>query len=80
MSKTASTKLGAEIQDDGPTGQVNDPSYKTSRNEAIPVVDDEAQVEDPGGRENADSNKQLGTWLLLLLSRFWCSLSRARQK
>lgn len=65
MSKTAQPyaddKLGAELPDDAPTGQVNDPSYKTSRSETIPVVDDDAPVEDPvGGLGNADSDKQLG--------------------
>lgn len=65
MSKTAhpyaDDKPGAELPDDAPTGQVNDPSYKSSDNDAVPVVDDDAPVEDPvGGLGNADSDKQLG--------------------
>ena len=63
MSKTAhpyaDTKPGAKLPEDAPTGQVNDPSYKTSRNETIPVIDDDAPVESPVGRGDADSDKQL---------------------
>ncbi|KAK0738663.1 hypothetical protein B0T18DRAFT_422538 [Schizothecium vesticola] len=64
MSKTAhpyaDDKPGAELPEDAPTGQVNDPSYKTSGDETVPVVDDDAPVEDPvGGLGDADSDKQL---------------------
>jgi len=67
MSKTAhpyaDDKPGAELPEDAPTGQVNDPSYKTSGNVTVPVVDDDAPVEEPvDGLGNADSDKQLGRW------------------
>lgn len=93
MSKTAhpyaDDKPGAELPDDAPTGQVNDPSYKSSDSDAVPVVDDDAPVEDPvGGLGNADSDKQLGkcfffcshdlsVWETLLM--FWPG-SRERRK
>ncbi|KAK3368395.1 hypothetical protein B0H63DRAFT_515016 [Podospora didyma] len=52
-------KLGDELPRDAPDGQVNDPSYKTSGNEAIPVIDDDDAVEDPIKPGAADSDKQL---------------------
>ncbi len=65
MSKAApyqeDDKLGDELAREAPPGQVNDPSYKTSaKNEAVPVVDDDAPVEEPMKLGNADSDQQLG--------------------
>jgi hypothetical protein len=57
-------KLGAEPLPEGaPTGQVNDPSYKSRRGDRGPiaVIDDDAPVEDPIRASEADSDKQLGT-------------------
>ncbi|KAK3302719.1 uncharacterized protein B0T15DRAFT_543735 [Chaetomium strumarium] len=63
MSKAApyqqDDKLGAELDKNAPEGQVYDPSYKTGKNEPVPVIDDEAQVEDPMKPGKADSDKQL---------------------
>ena len=53
-------KPGADLPRDAPEGQVNDPSYKTSKNEAVPVIDDDEPVEDPIAAGDADSDKQLG--------------------
>jgi hypothetical protein len=54
-------KLGADLPREAPPGQVNDPSYKTSDGtEAVPVVDDDAPVEDPMKPGQADTDKQLG--------------------
>jgi hypothetical protein len=53
------TKEGAELPRGAPTGQVNDPSYKTKRNETVPVVDDDAPLEGRG-LGKADSDAQLG--------------------
>ncbi|KAL2150562.1 hypothetical protein VTH82DRAFT_7125 [Thermothelomyces myriococcoides] len=52
-------KLGASLERDAPPGQVNDPSYKTRGNEAVPVVDDDAPVDDPMKPGSADSDRQL---------------------
>ncbi|KAK5659541.1 hypothetical protein OQA88_743 [Cercophora sp. LCS_1] len=52
-------KPGAELPNEAPKGQVNDPSYKTSKNEAIPVIDDGGAVEDHIRPGAADSDKQL---------------------
>jgi len=52
-------KLGADLPREAPPGQVNDPSYKTKGTEAVPVVDDDAQIEDPMKPGSADSDKQL---------------------
>ncbi len=64
MSKTAhhyqDDKPGAELPSEAPTGQVSDSSYKTGRNEPVPVVSDDAKIEDPMNLGNADSDKQLG--------------------
>lgn len=57
-------KLGASLERDAPPGQVNDPSYKTRGNEAVPVVDDDAPVDDPMKPGSADSDRQLGTFTL----------------
>lgn len=43
-----------------PDGIVDDPSYKTKTNEAIPVVDDAEPLEDNITLKDADSDKQLG--------------------
>ncbi|KAL1836761.1 hypothetical protein VTJ49DRAFT_4701 [Mycothermus thermophilus] len=52
------TKEGAELAPEAPTGLQNDPSYKTKRGEAVPVVDDDAPLE--GGKlGKADSDQQL---------------------
>ncbi|KAK4150198.1 hypothetical protein C8A00DRAFT_37202 [Chaetomidium leptoderma] len=66
MSKTGhpyqDEQLGAELPREAPPGQVNDPSYKTRQNVAVPVIDDDAPVEDPMsklGSAAADSDKQL---------------------
>lgn len=65
MSKVAHAyaddKPGADLPNEAPAGQVNDPSYKTKGStEAVPVIDDDAPVEDPIRPEEADSDKQLG--------------------
>lgn len=64
MSKVAHAysddKPGADLPKGAPEGQVNDPSYKTDKNEAVPVIDDDAPVEDPVRPGAADSDKQLG--------------------
>lgn len=54
-------KIGADLAREAPPGQVNDPSYKTSGTASVPVVDDDAQIDDPMQPGNADSDKQLGT-------------------
>ena len=54
------TKEGADLPREAPPGQVNDPSYKTRGTESVPVVDDDAPVEDPMKTEQADSDRQLG--------------------
>ncbi|KAJ4399457.1 hypothetical protein N0V85_006013 [Neurospora sp. IMI 360204] len=63
MSKVAHAyaddKPGADLPRDAPDGQVNDPSYKTKGTEAVPVIDDDAPVEDPVRPEEADSDDQL---------------------
>ncbi|CCC11548.1 hypothetical protein SMACR_04537 [Sordaria macrospora] len=64
MSKVAHAyaddKPGANLPNEAPAGQVNDPSYKTKGStEAVPVIDDDAPVEDPIRPEEADSDKQL---------------------
>lgn len=67
MSKVAHAytddKPGADLPKEAPEGQVNDPSYKTSSNEAIPVIDDDAAVEDPIRPGDADSDKQLRMYI-----------------
>jgi hypothetical protein len=55
------TKEGANLPREAPPGQVNDPSYKTRGTESVPVVDDDAPVEDPMKMGQADSDQQLGT-------------------
>lgn len=80
MSKAApyqdDDKLGAELPREAPPGQVNDPSYKTSKSEAVPVVDDDEPVE--GGKSlggSADSDQQLGMfWPHGLLYALICLL------
>ncbi|KAL2161830.1 hypothetical protein VTH06DRAFT_7614 [Thermothelomyces fergusii] len=53
-------QAGASLARDAPTGQVSDPSYKTGgKDEAVPVVDDEAPVDDPLQAGRADSDRQL---------------------
>ncbi|KAI1347443.1 hypothetical protein F5Y01DRAFT_295124 [Xylaria sp. FL0043] len=46
---------------EAPTGQVNDDSYTTENKntESVPVVSDEAAIEDPVRPEQADTNEQL---------------------
>ncbi|KAJ3577144.1 hypothetical protein NPX13_g3418 [Xylaria arbuscula] len=45
---------------EAPTGEFNDNSYATERQaEAVPVVGDEASIEDPIQPEEADSDQQL---------------------
>lgn len=67
MSKAApyqdDQKLGADLPRECPPGQVSDSSYKTSgrtATESVPVVDDNAPVEDPMKLGKADSDEQLG--------------------
>lgn len=64
MSKTGhrytDDKEGANLPNEAPTGIVDDASYKTKGNESVPVVDDNAPVEDPINARTADSDKQLG--------------------
>ncbi|KAK0747226.1 hypothetical protein B0T21DRAFT_379355 [Apiosordaria backusii] len=63
MSKTGyaytDDKEGADIPREAPEGIVDDPSYKTSKNESVPVIDDNEEVEDPIKPGSADSDKQL---------------------
>ncbi|KXX75772.1 hypothetical protein MMYC01_207447 [Madurella mycetomatis] len=63
MSKVAHAysddKPGAPLPKEAPEGQVDDPSYKTSKNEAVPVIDDTDTVEDPVRPGAADSDQQL---------------------
>lgn len=66
------TKEGAELPREAPPGQVNDPSYKTSGTESVPVIDDDAQVEDPMKAEEADSDRQLGMSFPCLTYSFHC--------
>jgi hypothetical protein len=55
---------GAELPREAPPGQVSDPSYKTGKGEGpVPVVDDDAPVEDPMTLGKADTDKQLGRCL-----------------
>ncbi|KAH6838578.1 hypothetical protein B0I37DRAFT_419511 [Chaetomium sp. MPI-CAGE-AT-0009] len=60
-------KPGADLPREAPTGQVNDPSYKTGATETVPVVDDDAtesvRVEDPMKPGRADSDRQLEQYL-----------------
>lgn len=71
MSKVAHAyaddKPGADLPKEAPDGQVNDPSYKTKSTEAVPVIDDDAPVEDPVRPEEADSDKQLGEFFPIFL-------------
>jgi hypothetical protein len=63
MSKTAPAlqdKKGDEVPSDAPDGIVNNRDYKTSPNDAVPVVADDIPVDDPYKAETADSDKQLG--------------------
>jgi hypothetical protein len=83
MSKTAhpyqDDKLGAELPPEAPEGRVNDPSYKTGKNEPVPVIDDEAQIEDPMKLGKADSSKQLGMlYHLCVLSSTVLSVTKER--
>ncbi|KAK4114411.1 hypothetical protein N656DRAFT_777614 [Canariomyces notabilis] len=63
MSKVAHAYTDDKPSDplpaDAPEGQVDDPSYKTGKNEAVPVIDDNEPVEDPMRPGQADSDKQL---------------------
>jgi len=78
MSKAApyqeDTKPGADLPREAPPGQVYDPSYKTeNKGETVPVVDDDAPVEEPMKLGNADSDQQLGTsqCLTTLISQYY---------
>ncbi|KAK4033591.1 hypothetical protein C8A01DRAFT_19493 [Parachaetomium inaequale] len=62
MSKAAPYQVdetGADLPRECPPGQVSDPSYKTRGTESVPVVDDDAPVEDPINPAQADSDRQL---------------------
>ncbi|KAK4097178.1 hypothetical protein N658DRAFT_413125, partial [Parathielavia hyrcaniae] len=50
---------GDSLPRGAPPGQVSDPSYKTSKGEEVPVVDDDAPLDDPMKPDQADSSKQL---------------------
>jgi hypothetical protein len=71
MSKVAHAytddKPSTPLPADAPEGQVDDPSYKTGKNEAVPVIDDNEPVEDPMRPGQADSDKQLGMFRLFCL-------------
>ncbi|KAL2131735.1 hypothetical protein VTI74DRAFT_4666 [Chaetomium olivicolor] len=56
---TEDTKLGAELPREAPPGQVSDPSYKTGKDEQIPVVDDDEPLEEPMMKGDPDSKAQL---------------------
>jgi hypothetical protein len=74
------TKEGANLPREAPPGDVNDPSYKTRGTESVPVVDDDAPVEDPMKLGQADSEGQLGMFLsfsfsfrfILFVLLIWC--------
>ncbi|KAI0846112.1 hypothetical protein F5Y00DRAFT_264829 [Daldinia vernicosa] len=66
MSKTASKQTGnkasGELPSEAPDGQVYDSSYTTEGrkdSDAIPVLKDDENIEDPIDPEDADSDKQL---------------------
>ncbi|CAI4212822.1 unnamed protein product [Parascedosporium putredinis] len=65
MSKYSYQQTDDVASDDlpqgAPDGQVSDNSYARpgGRNEPIPVVKDEASIEDPINESNADSDQQL---------------------
>jgi hypothetical protein len=63
---------GADLPRVAPPGQVSDPSYKTRGTESVPVVDDDAPVEDPMKTRQADSDRQLGVSLFVF--RSWVNL------
>lgn len=50
--------------DEAPSGIVADDSYKTGGNEPVPVVSDDAPVEDPIDDKTADTDAQLGKYHL----------------
>ncbi|AEO68669.1 bce728d1-ffa4-4b48-b5b8-b96eab7526a2 [Thermothielavioides terrestris] len=52
-------KLGAQLPPEAPEGQVSDPSYKTGKDEPVPVVGDEEPVAEPMKPGQADTDKQL---------------------
>lgn len=69
----------AEYENEAPTGKVADDSYVSRsghKDEEIPVMSDEAKVEDPIDESKADTDEQLGkhfhprinTWLEYLFS------------
>lgn len=73
MSKVAHAysddKPGAPLPKEAPEGQVDDPSYKTGKNEAVPVIGDTDAVEDPMRPGAADSDQQLGMIRLAMFAR-----------
>jgi hypothetical protein len=66
------TKEGADLPRKTPPGQVSDASYKTCGTEPVPVVDDDAPVEDAMKLGQADSDRQLG--MSLFVFRSWMDL------
>ena len=51
----------SEYENEAPTGDVQDPEYKSRTGQShIPVTDDNVPVEDPINAETADSDQQLG--------------------
>lgn len=57
-----------EDDSNAPTGQVSDDSYATGKTEAVPVVGDDAHVEDPIQADGADTDQALGTFRSLTLN------------
>jgi hypothetical protein len=54
----------SSYENEAPSGVVADDSYvsgSSSKNEGVPVVSDETNVEDPMDEGKADSDEQLGT-------------------
>jgi hypothetical protein len=68
---------------EAPSGIVADDSYKTGRNEPVPVASDDARVEDPIDDKTADTDAQLGkhtTFTPLSTNHVLMSIERARRQ
>jgi hypothetical protein len=81
MSKAAPYQVdeaGADLPRECPPGQVSDPSYKTRGTESVPVVDDEAPVDDPIKPGQADSDQQLGAFSHIYCHFHECKTGRVR--
>jgi hypothetical protein len=67
-------KEGADLPREAPPGQVGDPSYKTRGTESVPVVDDDAPLENPMKMGQADSDRQLGmSFFCFVVGWIWFS-------